>query len=443
MGGAFRQSGKVFLQKPDGSFTGKDLTTGPKSEEDMQSVLFDANGDGHPDLLIVSGSSEFNLNSPYLHPRLYINDGKGNFKPDLLAFAPDILTPGKAVAVADYDGDGQPDVFIGGRVSVGEYPASPKSFLLHNDHGRFTDVTASVCPALDRAGMINAAVWLDIDNDKRPDLIIAGDWMGLRVFHNNGHTLNEITDSCGLTGLSGFWRSLAIADVNHDGRPDIIAGNTGMNNPWHISAEHPAELYTKDFDGNGIVDPIFCYYIRGEDGKYEMEPAISRDEWFAQMPGIKKKFPSNEGYAKASMKELFTSEMMKDVSILTCREERSGWFENRGDGKFVFHPFPLMAQIAPVNAIVCTDVDGDGNMDLLLAGNEYQAQVSAGGIDASYGLLLKGDGKGDFTPVEPGSSGLILDGDIRDLKMITAGGRRILLVATNDEKMKAFAIKKK
>jgi hypothetical protein len=444
IGGAFQQPGKIFLQQANGSWSGKDLAvTGLKAEEDMQSVLFDANGDHFPDLLVVSGSSEFDLNSQYYRPRLYLNDGKGNFKMDVLAFAPDILTPAKAVAVADYDGDGDMDVFIGGRIAIGSYPNPPRSYILRNDHGRFTDVTEEVCPALMNPGLINAAVWVDIDNDHKPDLILAGDWMSIRIFKNDGRTLHEITDSCGLSGLTGFWRSLAVVDIDHDGYPDIVAGNSGLNNPYHINAEHPAELYAKDFDGNGIIDPIFCYAIRGEDGKYEMEPALSRDEWFAQMPSIKKKFPSNELYARAAMKELFTPEMMENARVYTCKEARSGYFKNDGKGKFVFHPFPIAAQIAPVNAIVCADVDGDGNLDILLAGNEYQTPVPVGRSDASYGLLLKGDGKGNFIAVPPVSDGFLLDGDVKDLKLISVGGRKMVLAAINDEKMKTFAIKKK
>ena len=443
IGGAFHQSGRIFLQQPDGSFNGRDLVTGPKNDEDMQSIVFDANGDKVNDLLVVSGSSEFELKSPYLRPRLYINDGKGNFKQDLLAFAPDILTTGKAVATADYDGDGDMDVFIGGRVAVGAYPTPPRSFILRNDHGRFTDVTETVCPALMNPGLINAAIWMDIDNDQKPDLILAGDWMSIRIFKNDGRALHEITDSSGLGGLTGFWRSLALVDIDQDGDLDIVAGNSGLNNPYHISAEYPAELYAKDFDGNGIIDPVFCYYIRNEDGQYEMAPGISRDEWAFQMPGVKKKFPSNELFAKASMKNLFPANMMDGASVLSCKEARSGWFENNGKGKFIFHPFPMMAQIAPVNAIACADMDGDGKMDLVLAGNEYQTQVPQGRNDASYGLFLKGDGKGNFSPVWPVSSGLILDGDVKDLKVVSVSGKTILLAGVNDEKLKAFGIKQR
>jgi hypothetical protein len=440
IGGAFHQSGRVFLQQPDGSFSGKELVTDIKNEEDLQSILFDADGDGDLDLLVAGGSTEFETNSWFCRPRLYLNDGKGNFQLDNTAFPPDLRTPGKCVAVADMDGDGDLDVFIGGRVSLGVFPLPPRSYILRNDHGKFTDVTDAVCPALKNPGLINAAVWADIDHDNRPDLILAGDWMPIRIFKNNGSTFTEITGPCGLKDLPGFWRSLALADINHDGNPDIIAGNLGLNNPFHISALQPAELIAKDFDGNGIVEPIFCYYIKDNEGKYQLSTGISRDLWAKQMPSIKKTFDKNESYARASVDAVFPKEMMEGAAVLDCKEVRSGYFENDGKGKFTFHPFPAMAQIAPVNAIVCTDIDGNGLPDLILAGNEYQASVATGRYDASYGLCLKNEGKGDFTPRSPLSTGLILDGDVRDLKLIRSGDRSLLLVAVNDEKMHVMQI---
>lgn len=440
IGGAFRQSGKVFLQQPNGSFSGKDLVAGVKNEEDLDCAVFDANGDGYPDILVVGGSTEFEPNSQYCRPRLYLNDGKGNFSLDNTAFPPDLRTPGKSLAVADMDGDGDPDVFIGGRISLGLFPQPPRSYLLRNDRGKFTDVTDAVCPALKNPGLLNAAVWTDVDKDNKPDLILAGDWMPIRIFKNNGSTLTEITGSCGLKDLPGFWRSLAVTDINHDGYPDIIAGNLGSNNSFHISAEQPARLVAKDFDGNGIVEPIFCYYIKDNEGKYQLSSGISRDLWVKQMPVIKKTFDNNESYAKAPMETIFPKEMMEGATVLDCKEVRSGYFENDGKGAFHFHPFCAMAQIAPVNAIVCTDINGDGIDDIILGGNEYQASVATGRYDASYGLLLTGNRKEGFDPVLPVSSGLIMDGDVKDLVIIKTATGKVLLSAINDEKMKAYSI---
>jgi len=215
----------------------------------------------------------------------------------------------------------------------------------------------------------------------------------------------------------------------------------GLNQPFHISADQPAQLIAKDFDGNGIVEPVFCYYIKDNDGKYQLSPGISRDLWAKQMPVIKKTFDKNEFYAKAGMNLVFSKDMMTGTTVLDCKEVRSGYFENDGKGNFTFHPFPMMAQIAPVNAIVCTDVDVDGNTDLILAGNEYQAAVTTGRYDASYGLLLTGNGKGGFKIIPPVASGLILDGDVRDLRLVKAGGRQFLVAAINDEKMRLFQMR--
>ncbi|HEV8284271.1 MAG TPA: VCBS repeat-containing protein [Chitinophagaceae bacterium] len=441
IGGAFKQSGKIFLQQKDGTFSSRDLVSGVKNEEDMQSILFDADNDKDLDLLIAGGSSEFEINSSFYRPRLYLNDGKGNFKFNEKAFSAIIRTPAKCIADADMDGDGDIDIFIGGRVLLGNYPVPPRSYILRNDGGKFVDVTSSVCPALEDIGLLNSADWIDLDNDKKPDLIIAGDWMPIRIFKNSGTTLTEITDQTDLKNFTGFWRSLVVTDIDHDGDKDIIAGNIGLNNPFHINSQQPAELIAKDFDGNGVMDNIFCYYIKDNDGKYKLSSGISRDEWARQVPSIKKRFDVNSSYAKATMDEIFDKEMMNNAVVLRSNETRSGYFENDGKGKFIFHPFPLVAQESPVNAIAVSDVNGDGFNDIIIGGNEYQADVMTGRYDASYGLVLKNSNNGRFEAVMPAQSGLIIDGDIRDLKMITVGKQKILLSAVNDSKTKAFTIK--
>jgi hypothetical protein len=439
VGGAYNFSGKIFLQQGNGSFIGKDLVKGEKSEEDMQSLLFDADGDKDPDLFIVSGSSEFDAGSPYYRPRLYLNDGKGNFFKDSTAIPPGVASPAKCIAGADFDGDGDVDIFIGGRVFVGNYPQSPRSFLLRNDKGRFTDITPA---ALQYPGLLNAAAWADIDNDKIPELILAGEWMPIRIFKNVAASISEITDQAGTKNLNGYWRSITASDLDGDGDIDLLAGNLGMNNPYRISREQPAKLIALDFDGNGVPEPIFCYYIRNNQSQYEENVGISREQWAMQAPSIKKKFALHQPYASATLGQIISPEEMKKATVLECNEVRSGYFENNGKGVFTFHPFEMRAQFAPVNTIAVVDADKDGKKDILLAGNEYEYNVPVGRMDALYGLWMKGDGKGGFIPVPSVKSGWITDGDVRDIKIIqNKKWGPLMLVARNNDSLQILQVK--
>jgi hypothetical protein len=444
IGGAHGQSGRVFIQRPGGGFEGKDLVKGAKEEEDMQSAIFDADHDGHPDLLIASGSTEFRFNPANYRLRFYHNDGKGNLTRDPSAVPEDVVSSTKCIAAGDYDGDGYTDIFVGGRVTLGQYPDASRSFLLRNDHGKFKDVTDEVAPDLRHAGLVTAALWADIDGDGKPELLLSGEWTHIRIFkYVNGH-FADISDASGLMPLNGLWRSLALADIDHDGDLDIVGGNIGLNQPFHIDSARPAQLLAGDFDENGIIDPILCYFIKDDQDSFRFSAGIIRDEWAKQVPSIKKRFDQNAKFAKASVSELLPAADLgrARARVLTCNETRSGWFENDGKGHFRFHPFPVAAQIAPINAILVDDFDGDGNQDILLAGNEYQYNVSVGRMDASYGLLLKGDGKGGFAPMPPLKSGLMLDGDIRDLKEIrVAPKRRLVLAAVNDDQLRVLQVK--
>jgi len=439
VGGAYKQSGKIFLQLPDGKYKAKDLEKGENNEEDMQSILFDADGDKDPDLLIASGSSQFHPNSPSNKSKLFINDGKGNFAKDNTAIPGNIIAQAKCIAGADFDGDGDTDVFIGGRVIIATYPQSPRSFLLRNDEGKFTDITPA---ALQFPGLLNAATWADIDNDKIPELVLAGEWMPVRIFKNVASSIIEITGSCGIAEYNGYWRSITASDMDDDGDIDLVAGNLGLNNPYRISKQQPAKLVARDFDGNGVIEPVFCYYIPDENFVYKENIGISRDQWAMQMPSIKKKFDLNQLYASASMDQIITENEMKDAIVLTCNEVRSGYFENNGKGNFIFHPFDFLAQVAPVNTILVTDVDKDGKKDVLIAGNEYEYKVAARRMDASYGLMLKGNGKGEFKTIMPVNSGWISDGNVRDLKLVdNKRWGRLMLAAINNDSLHLYRIK--
>jgi hypothetical protein len=261
IGGAFKQPGEVYIQQKNGSFLRKALVDGPKYEEDMQSILVDVDGDHHPDLIVVGGTTEFEKGSPFLTPRLYLNDGKGNFTLSRSAFPPSVNTIAQSISATG--GGHEPlRLFIGGRVSL-DYPYSPKSFLLEYRNGVFVDITREVCPALSEAGMVTASVWADLDGDGQNELIIAGDWMPIRVFKAYQGTMKEVTHSLGLENDYGMWKSLAVADVDGDGDPDIIAGNLGTNNPYHVSAETPLRLLCERFSRKRAYRPPYFLLFAG------------------------------------------------------------------------------------------------------------------------------------------------------------------------------------
>jgi len=463
IGGAFNYPGHLFIQQRDGRFKQQDLPGNTGQQEDMDCVFFDADGDGDPDLIVSGGDRIFAEDAEEYIPRLYLNDGKGNFALDRNAIPAAVKTSAGCLSIGDFNGDGQPDIFLGGRVAR-QFPLSPRSFLLQNDHGRFTDVTAAVCPALSLAGMVTAAQWVDFDKDGQVDLVLAGEWMPIRFFRNtspgasasrglpgaaggsgspgrNGQ-LTEVTASTGLGDMHGQWRSLALADIDGDGDLDLVAGNLGLNCEYAASPSTPMELFATDLDGNGSIDPVFCYYIKNDDGTRSSYPAVSRKKLAEQVPFVKKKFLYTSDYTHARFSDIYTKRPGDSLLRLYCAETRSGWLENKGKGKFVFHALPAEAQFAPVNAILCHDFDGDGNVDLLLAGNEYQAEVMRGRYDASYGCFLKGDGRGRFSYSSGAVNGFILQGDIKSMTLLPAAkGGSLLLAAANNDSLQVLKFK--
>ncbi len=440
VGGGINFSGKIFTQKAGQTFSSKNLTDSIKYQEDMDCILFDADQDGDLDLLVTCGDLQYPENSIYYKPRLYLNDGKGNFKLSPGAIPEGIKTFAGSVSAGDLDGDGDLDLFIGGRVSR-KYPNSPESFILQNDHGIFTDVTGKVCPALQYPGMVTSSVWTDFDNDKQTDLIIAGEWMPVRFFKNNHGRLTEATETTGLTHMNGMWRSLIATDIDNDGDVDLVAGNLGLNCDYQVTATEPMQLFATDLDGNGSIDPVFFYYIKGLDGKKHSVPGISRSQLSEQAPFIKKQFLRHSDYAKADYEKIFKGKAAKDILKLYCDETRTVYLENTGHGKFIKHPLPIEAQFAPVNAILCEDMDNDGFKDLLLAGNEYQSAVMTGRYDASYGCFLRGHADGKFSSVPPAESGFILNGDVKDMSLIKlSNGLKIVLAAINNDSLRVFRI---
>ncbi|MFC0772097.1 VCBS repeat-containing protein [Terrimonas alba] len=440
VGGGFNFSGKIFTQRQDQVFTSKDLIDSIKFEEDMDCILFDADKDGDSDLLVTGGDMQYDESSTYYKPRLYINDGKAHFSLQANAIPDSVKTIAGCVSAGDYDGDGDADLFVGGRVSK-KYPLPPRSFLLQNNNGVFTDVTAKVCPALQKVGMVTSAVWTDFDNDKQTDLIIAGEWMPVQFFKNNHGNLMEATSSTGLTRMNGMWRSLVANDMDNDGDIDLVAGNLGLNCEYKVNEAGPMQLYATDLDGNGSIDPVFFYYIKAADGRNHSFPAISRNRFSDQVPAIKKQFLLYKDYSRATYNEIFKGKARENMLQLQCDETRTCYFENTGNGKFIKHPLPVEAQFAPVNAIICDDLDNDGFKDLLLAGNEYQAEVTTGRYDASYGCFLRGGSNKSFTPVPAVQSGFMLTGDVKDMSLIRlSNGEKIVLAAVNNDSLRVFRV---
>ncbi|WP_083596489.1 VCBS repeat-containing protein [Cnuella takakiae] len=436
IGGAAMQSGKLFLQKGDGSFLGNDLVSAGKPEEDLGALFFDADKDGDLDLLVSGGSVEFPAGSPNNALRLYNNDGKGRFSRNDAALPPGISMIAKALAAADYDGDGDQDLFVGGYVVPQRYPQASPSMVLQNNGGRFTDVTGQVCPALKSVGLVTDAMWQDLDGDRKPDLVLCNEWMPIRFFQNKGGKLVETTAQAILATGNGMWRSLAAADLDGDGDTDFVAGNMGANNRYRVSAERPFQIFTKDVDKNGTIDIIPAYFQKDKDGAYQLFPAADRNQLADRFPAIKKKYLLHKDFASVTMNGLLTDYGREGWQELACNHMQTVWIENRGGGRFLEHALPVQAQFAPVNAILCFDADGDGKKDILLAGNEYEADAMIGRYDAGYGLLLQGNGKGAFTPMPYSRSGLALDGDVKDLLLVpTANKGRLLLAARNNHSL--------
>lgn len=426
------KAGVLYLQQKDGKFISKAVPTfeADKNSTDAAALFFDANGDGKPDLYVCSGGyADYKPDDVLLQDRLYLNDGKGNFSKANSAL-PKMISSKSCVKAADINGDGFPDLFVGGRVIPGQYPEAPESYILINDgKGHFADETAKYNPALKNIGMVTDAAWADMNGDKKPDLVLAGEWMPITVFENSGTKLTDATTKYFDKKYAGWWNCLQVSDINHDGHPDIIAGNVGLNTQCKASDAEPAEMFYKDFDDNGSVDPMLCFYIQ-----HKSYPFVSRDELLDQMSVMRGRFPDYKSYADATMDKIFTAEEMKDVKKLTANELATACFISNAQGKLKQAVLPLQAQYSPVFTITAFDYDHDGKEDLLLCGNINKARIRFGKYDANYGVLLKGDGKGNYQYTNQQQSGFNIRGDVRSVLQLN----NVLLFALDKGKLKAY-----
>ncbi len=425
--GAQGQPGELFIQQKDGSFTKDEQPefTKDASSEDVDAAFFDADNDGDLDLYVVSGGYNFNPGDKELQDRLYINTN-GKFYKSIQSLPSETLS-GSCVRVADIDNDGDSDIFVGSRVVPGRYPESPESLLLINDgKGNFTNAPEAMRTALDSLGMVTDAAWIDIDNDGWKDLVVCGEWMKIHLLSNKNGKLTDLSDHYFPDGLQGWWNRLQFADMDGDGDLDLIAGNWGLNSPIKVSKQEPATMFYNDFDNNGSVDPLICYYIQGKS-----YPMASRDEITDQMVSLRQRFPTYDSYANATIEDILTPEQLKSARQLSTNYFETTYFENN-NGVFEAKKLPLQANFFPVFAISAGDFDHDGKPDILLAGNTDHARIKIGKIDAGYGVLLKGDGKGHFEYVPQLTSGLSVKGCTRDIiKLNGKNGDRVIFTVNN------------
>jgi len=439
IGGASRYPGALFLQQADGKFIRSSPTKTDSLADDMGVLLFDADNDGDDDLYVVTGGSEEIKESTSYLDHLYLNDGKGNFSEAINAL-PQILQSGSCVIASDYDQDGDLDLFIGGRLIPGQYPLAANSYLLRNDSDgitcKFTDVTREIAPALHSPGMVTAGLWTDVDNDGWTDLLLVGEFMPITYFRNKEGKSFSKMESPSLANSSGWWNSLTAGDFDQDGDTDYMAGNLGLNTRYKGSDKEPICIYTRDYDKNGSIDPVMTYFLQGN--KHIVH---SRDELISQISVMKLRFNNYKDYATATFEESFLKTELEGAHVVCATWFETAYIENKGNGNFAMKPLPVEAQFAPVFGMVAEDFNGDGFLDMLLAGNLYATEVTTGRYDASVGLYVQGNGKGDFKAVSALESGFYADDDAKGMaKLTTACGDTRLLIGNNSGGVKTYTV---
>ncbi|APQ19305.1 VCBS repeat-containing protein [Maribacter hydrothermalis] len=416
IGGGIGQVTSIFIQTNNKKFTQKVNASFDVDKESYDSdiALFDVNNDGNLDMYVASGGyHNFAQNDPLLQDRLYLGDGKGSFIKSESAL-PSIPTNTGSVAFSDVNDDTFLDIFVGGSITPGRFPESSSSYILINDgKGNFTDKTNAIQPELKNLGITTDATWVDLDGDKKEDLIVVGEWMPILIYLNKNGKLIEKTNQFLEEPLSGLWTGLHVTDLNSDGKPDIVAGNIGSNTQFKLSTDAPAELYYADFDENGSLDPILNFYV--EDKSY---PYLTRDELLGQLSGLRRRFTSYEKYANATLKDIFSEAELQKATKLTVTHQETTVLISTASSKYQNIPLPVQAQYSPISEILSSDLNNDGIVDLLLLGNNDFYKLRIGKFDANYGTVLLGVGDGTFRHVSQPKSGLSIKGSNTNAVMI-------------------------
>jgi hypothetical protein len=435
IGGSRFYKGRFFLQQPGGSFRESDLLPGEegedrKREEELGVLFFDADNDRDDDLYLVSGGYEFDITDSSYRDRLFLNE-EGKFREAENAL-PDLLASGSCVKAADFDRDGDLDLFVGGRVRPAYYPLPVDSYLLINDgKGNFSIGNDTCIPGLNRIGLISDALWTDYDNDGWIDLLLAGEWMPMTLLINMAGTF-ERTIVIGDGEAIGWWNSLASGDFDMDGDMDYVAGNLGGNSLLRASVPYPVSLYVGDYDNNNYLDLIPTTYFTNEQDEPREFPFFGRTDMEKQLSKLRELYPEHKAFGRATIQEIM--ERLPDATTLLLKgnDQLTSWVENRGHGEFAVHPLPPEAQLAPVFAILTGDYTGDALPDILLTGNDYGNEIREGRYDALNGLLLEGDGQGHFLPLSMQQSGIIIPGDGKSLVQLQAPDSSLLVVSAQN-----------
>ncbi len=446
VGGSDANGLTLLLQQKSGVFIQKNIPNSTRAgkTKDMGIVLFDADNDGDLDMYVAGGGYQSKPNSPAYRDELFINDGKGNFKIDSTALPPNFVSK-SCVRAADFDNDGDLDLFIAGRVDPWNYPKPVSCFIYRNDSKngkiKFTDVTSSVAPSLNNIGLTCDAVWTDFDNDGWQDLVLAGEWMPVKFLRNDHGNFKDVTPA-NISNKAGWWNSITPGDFDNDGDIDYVVSNLGTNSYYKASDQYPVSIYAKDFYKNGTMECVITDYIKDRPGGELKEfTTKNRDDIVDQFPSVKKRFLTYKEFANATFDKIFTADELKDTIKYEANYFKTSLIRNNGNGNFTIEPLPLTAQYSAINGMVTEDFDGDENLDICMNTNDYGTEPVNGRYDALNGLVLKGDGKGRFTPLSILQSGIFIPGNGKALvKLRSSSGKMLLAASQNKSTLKVFQL---